>query len=100
MAGITHAQSVEEERVEADRRARSYSGMTSRCVLMWSPMGMRTVYDGSRSNTGRAGGCIFSNTPGNEVKVRNSDHCSVFRSEFIVISGALDHALNFNKDSI
>ncbi|GFX97288.1 RNA-directed DNA polymerase from mobile element jockey [Trichonephila clavipes] len=33
--------------------------------------------DGSRSNTGRAGSGIFSNTPGNDVKIsnRNSDHC-------------------------
>ncbi|GFV86454.1 RNase H domain-containing protein [Trichonephila clavipes] len=58
--------------------------------------------DGSRSNTGRAGSGIFSNTPGNDVKIsiRNPDHCSVFRSEFIAISGALDHALNSYKDSI
>ncbi|GFX31374.1 RNase H domain-containing protein [Trichonephila clavipes] len=58
--------------------------------------------DGSRSDTGRAGSGIFSNTPGNDVKIsiRNSNHCSVFRSELIAISGALDHALNSYKDSI
>ncbi|GFX94513.1 RNase H domain-containing protein [Trichonephila clavipes] len=58
--------------------------------------------DGSRSDTGRAGSGIFSNTPGNEVKIsiRNSDHCFVFRSELIAISGALDHALDSYKDSI
>ncbi|GFX02241.1 RNase H domain-containing protein [Trichonephila clavipes] len=58
--------------------------------------------DGSRSDTGRAGSGIFSNTPGNNVKIsiRNPDHCSVFRSELITISGALDHALNSYKDSI
>ncbi|GFW92613.1 RNase H domain-containing protein [Trichonephila clavipes] len=33
--------------------------------------------DGSRSDTGRAGSGIFSNTPGNDVKIsiRNPDHC-------------------------
>ncbi|GFY36104.1 RNase H domain-containing protein [Trichonephila clavipes] len=58
--------------------------------------------EGSRSVTGRAGSGIFSNTPGNDVKisVRNPDHCSVFRSELIAISGALDRALNSYKDSI
>ncbi|GFX31002.1 RNase H domain-containing protein [Trichonephila clavipes] len=58
--------------------------------------------DGSRSDTGRAGSGIFINTPGNDVKIiiRNSDQCSVFRSELITISGALDHALNSYKDSI
>ncbi|GFX43000.1 putative RNA-directed DNA polymerase from transposon BS [Trichonephila clavipes] len=58
--------------------------------------------DGSRSDTGRAGSGIFSNTPRNDVKIsiRNPDHCSVFRSELIAISGALDHALNSYKDSI
>ncbi|GFS98524.1 RNase H domain-containing protein [Trichonephila clavipes] len=58
--------------------------------------------DGSRSDTGSAGSGIFSNTPGNDVKIsiRNPDHCSVFRSELIAISGALDHALNSYKDSI
>ncbi|GFS76375.1 ribonuclease H1 [Trichonephila clavipes] len=58
--------------------------------------------DGSRSDTGRAGSGIFSNTPGNDVKIsiRNLDHCSVIRSELIAISGALDHALNSYKDSI
>ncbi|GFV05219.1 RNase H domain-containing protein [Trichonephila clavipes] len=58
--------------------------------------------DGSRSDTGRAGSGIFSNTPGNDVKIsiRNPDHCTVFRSELIAISGALDHALNSYKDSI
>ncbi|GFT11269.1 RNase H domain-containing protein [Trichonephila clavipes] len=57
--------------------------------------------DGSRSDTSRAGSGIISNTPGNDVKIsiRNSDHCSVFRSELIAISGALDHALNSYKDS-
>ncbi|GFV54277.1 RNase H domain-containing protein [Trichonephila clavipes] len=55
---------------------------------------------GSRSDTGRAGSGIFSNTPGNDVKIsiRNSDRCSVFRSELIAISGALDHAFNSYKD--
>ncbi|GFV82212.1 RNase H domain-containing protein [Trichonephila clavipes] len=58
--------------------------------------------DGSRSDTGRAGSGIFSNTPGNDAKIsiRNSDHCSVFRSELIAISGAFDHALNSYKDII
>ncbi|GFX96856.1 RNase H domain-containing protein [Trichonephila clavipes] len=58
--------------------------------------------DGSRSDMGRAGNGIFSNTPGNDVKIsiRNPEHCSVFRSELIAISGALDHALNFYKGSI
>ncbi|GFV27632.1 RNase H domain-containing protein [Trichonephila clavipes] len=39
--------------------------------------------------------------PGNDVKIsiRNHDHCSVFRTELIAISGALDHALNSYKDS-
>ncbi|GFW64982.1 RNase H domain-containing protein [Trichonephila clavipes] len=57
---------------------------------------------GCRSDTGRAGSSIFSNTPGNDVKIiiRNPDHCSVFRSELIAISGALNHALNSYKDSI
>ncbi|GFV94417.1 RNase H domain-containing protein [Trichonephila clavipes] len=56
----------------------------------------------NHSDTGRAGSGIFSNTPGNDVKIsiRNPDHCSVFRSELIAISGALDHALNSYKDSI
>ncbi|GFY35141.1 RNase H domain-containing protein [Trichonephila clavipes] len=42
--------------------------------------------------TGRAGSGIFSNTPGNDVKtsIRNLDHCPVFRSELVAISGALD----------
>ncbi|GFX97229.1 RNase H domain-containing protein [Trichonephila clavipes] len=31
---------------------------------------------------------------------KNADHCFVFRPELIAISGALDHALNSNKDSI
>ncbi|GFV41164.1 RNase H domain-containing protein [Trichonephila clavipes] len=55
--------------------------------------------DGSRSDMGRAGSGIFSNIPGNDVKIsiRNSDHCSVFRSELIAISGALDQALNSYK---
>ncbi|GFX83689.1 RNase H domain-containing protein [Trichonephila clavipes] len=58
--------------------------------------------DGSRSDTGRTGSGIFSNTNGNDVKIsiRNPDHCSVFSSEIIAISGALDHALNSCKDSI
>ncbi|GFT64992.1 RNase H domain-containing protein [Trichonephila clavipes] len=58
--------------------------------------------DGSRTDTVRAGSGIFSNTPGNYVKIsiRSPDHCSVFRSELIAISGALDHALNSCKDSI
>ncbi|GFU52415.1 RNase H domain-containing protein [Trichonephila clavipes] len=49
-----------------------------------------------------SGSDIFSNTPGNDVKIsiRNSDHCFVFRSELIVISGALDDALNSNKDRV
>ncbi|GFT49608.1 RNase H domain-containing protein [Trichonephila clavipes] len=63
---------------------------------------LHETIDGSRSDTGRAGSGILSNTPGNNVKIsiRNSDHCSVFRSEFIAISNALDHALNSYKDSI
>ncbi|GFU89209.1 RNase H domain-containing protein [Trichonephila clavipes] len=58
--------------------------------------------DGSCSDAGRTGSGIFSNTPGNDVKIsiRNSDHCSVFRSELIANSGALDYGLNSNKDSI
>ncbi|GFU23338.1 RNase H domain-containing protein [Trichonephila clavipes] len=58
--------------------------------------------DGSRSDTGRAGNGIFSNTPGNDVKISisNLDHLSIFSSELIAISGALDHALNSYKDSI
>ncbi|GFX01389.1 uncharacterized protein TNCV_4736301 [Trichonephila clavipes] len=58
--------------------------------------------DDSRSDTCRAGSGIFSNTPGNNVKIsiRNPDHCSVLRSELISISGALDHALNSYKDNI
>ncbi|GFV92617.1 RNase H domain-containing protein [Trichonephila clavipes] len=58
--------------------------------------------DRSRSDTGRAGSGIFSNTPGNDVKIsiRNTDHCFVFRLELIAIRGALDHALNSYKDSI
>ncbi|GFU73701.1 putative RNA-directed DNA polymerase from transposon BS [Trichonephila clavipes] len=58
--------------------------------------------DGSRSDTGRAGSGIFSNTPGNDVKIsiRNPDHCSVFRSKLIAISGALEHALNSYMDNI
>ncbi|GFX51125.1 RNase H domain-containing protein [Trichonephila clavipes] len=58
--------------------------------------------DGSRSDTGRAGSGIFSNTPGNDVKIniRYPDHCSVFRSELIAISGAFDHALNLYMGSI
>ncbi|GFV78262.1 RNase H domain-containing protein [Trichonephila clavipes] len=58
--------------------------------------------DGSRSDTGRAGSGIYSNTHGNDVKnsIRNPDPCSVFRSELIAISGALDHALNSYKGSI
>ncbi|GFS87683.1 RNase H domain-containing protein [Trichonephila clavipes] len=58
--------------------------------------------DGSCSDTGRAGSGIFSNTPGIDVKIsiRNSDHCSILRSELIAISGALDHALNSYKHSI
>ncbi|GFV16486.1 RNase H domain-containing protein [Trichonephila clavipes] len=35
-----------------------------------------------------------------KIRIRNPDHCSVFRSELIAISGALDHALNSYKDSI
>ncbi|GFU10787.1 RNase H domain-containing protein [Trichonephila clavipes] len=63
----------------------------------------RIIYtDGSRSDTGRAGSGIFSNTPGYNVKIsiRNPDHCSVFRSELIAIGGALGRALNSYKDSI
>ncbi|GFU92561.1 RNase H domain-containing protein [Trichonephila clavipes] len=58
--------------------------------------------DGSRSDTGRSGSGSLSNTPGNVVKIsiRNPDHCSVFRTELIAISGVLDHALNSYKDSI
>ncbi|GFV30629.1 RNase H domain-containing protein [Trichonephila clavipes] len=35
-----------------------------------------------------------------KISIRNPDHCSVFRSELIAISSALDHALNSYKDSI
>ncbi|GFV87017.1 RNase H domain-containing protein [Trichonephila clavipes] len=58
--------------------------------------------DGSRSDTARSGSGMFSNTLGNDVKIsiRNHDHCFVFRSELIAISGALDHALNSFKYSI
>ncbi|GFV88750.1 RNase H domain-containing protein [Trichonephila clavipes] len=61
-----------------------------------------TYTDGSHSDTGRAGSGIFSNTPGDDVKIsfRNPDHCSVFRLELIAISGVLDKALNSYKDSI
>ncbi|GFX34261.1 RNase H domain-containing protein [Trichonephila clavipes] len=57
--------------------------------------------DGSRSDTGRAGSGIFSNIPGTDVKIRirNPDHYSVFCSELIAISGALDHALNSYTDN-
>ncbi|GFU98458.1 hypothetical protein TNCV_3652891 [Trichonephila clavipes] len=57
---------------------------------------------GSHSDTGRARIGIFSNTPGNDVKIsiRNPDHCSVLQSELIANSGALYHALNSYKDSI
>ncbi|GFY31109.1 RNase H domain-containing protein [Trichonephila clavipes] len=43
-------------------------------------------------------GVVFSNTPKNDVKIsiRNPDHSSVFRSELIAISGAL----NSYKDRI
>ncbi|GFW96085.1 RNase H domain-containing protein [Trichonephila clavipes] len=53
---------------------------------------------GNRSDSGRTGSGTFSNTPGSDFKIsiRNSDHCSVFRSELIANSGAL----NSNKDSI
>ncbi|GFU95978.1 RNase H domain-containing protein [Trichonephila clavipes] len=55
----------------------------------------------SRLDTGRVGSGIFSNTPGNDFKIsiRNSDHCSVFISELIAITGVLDYALNSKKDS-
>ncbi|GFW67677.1 RNase H domain-containing protein [Trichonephila clavipes] len=58
--------------------------------------------DGSYSDTGRAGSGIFSNSPRIDVKIsiRNPDQCSVFRSELIAISGALDHTLNSYEDSI
>ncbi|GFS47434.1 RNase H domain-containing protein [Trichonephila clavipes] len=63
---------------------------------------LKDTFDGSRSDTGRAGCGIFGNTPENDVKIsiRNPDHCSVFRSELIASSGALDHALISYKDSI
>ncbi|GFX52016.1 RNase H domain-containing protein [Trichonephila clavipes] len=67
------------------------------------PYEVLIIYTGGcRSDTGRAGSSIFSNTPGNDVKIsiRNPDHCSVFRSELIAISGVFDHALNSYKDSI
>ncbi|GFU00473.1 RNase H domain-containing protein [Trichonephila clavipes] len=56
--------------------------------------------DGCRMDTGRAGNGIFSNTPANDAKIRimSSDYCSVFRSELIDISGALDHAFYSNKN--
>ncbi|GFW87281.1 RNase H domain-containing protein [Trichonephila clavipes] len=58
----------------------------------------QVAFHGSRSDTGRAG----SNTHGNDVKnsIRNPDPCSIFRSELIAVSGALDHALNSYKGSI
>ncbi|GFU96449.1 putative RNA-directed DNA polymerase from transposon BS [Trichonephila clavipes] len=48
--------------------------------------------DGSRLDMGGTGSGIFSNTPGNGVKIsiRNSKHCSIFRSELTAISDALD----------
>ncbi|GFW68726.1 RNase H domain-containing protein [Trichonephila clavipes] len=72
-------------------------------VINYIPDQALIIYtDGSRLDTGRAGSGIFSNTPGNDVKIsiRNPDHCFVFRSELIDISDALDHALNSYKDSI
>ncbi|GFV70420.1 RNase H domain-containing protein [Trichonephila clavipes] len=72
-------------------------------VINDTPLQALLIYtNGSRSDTGRAGSGIFSNTPRNDVKIsiRNPNHCSVFRSELIAISGALDHALNSYKDSI
>ncbi|GFU84548.1 RNase H domain-containing protein [Trichonephila clavipes] len=58
--------------------------------------------DGSRSDSGREGSGIFSNTPGNDVKIsiRNCNYCSDFRPELIAISDVLDHALNSNMGSI
>ncbi|GFV16891.1 RNase H domain-containing protein [Trichonephila clavipes] len=38
--------------------------------------------------------------PNVKISIKNPDHCSVFRSKLIAISGALDHALNSYKDSI
>ncbi|GFW20761.1 transposable element Tc1 transposase [Trichonephila clavipes] len=69
------------------------NGMPDQALIVYT--------DGSRSDTGRDGSGIFSNTPGKDVKIsiRNPDHYSVFRSELIAISGALDHALNSYKDS-
>ncbi|GFU31679.1 RNase H domain-containing protein [Trichonephila clavipes] len=55
--------------------------------------------NGSHSDTGAAERGIFSNTPV-KISIRNSDRCSFFRSELIAISGALDHVLNYNKNSI
>ncbi|KFM63752.1 Phosphate-regulating neutral endopeptidase, partial [Stegodyphus mimosarum] len=51
--------------------------------------------DGSRSDKGRAGSGIYCNTPEGDIRcsIRNSDHCSVFRSELIAIRKALDYAL-------
>ncbi|GFU48809.1 RNase H domain-containing protein [Trichonephila clavipes] len=72
-------------------------------VINYKPDQALIIYtDGIRSDTGTAGSGIFSNTPGNDVKIsiRNLDHCSVFRSELIAISGALHHALSSYKDSI
>ncbi|GFW64681.1 RNase H domain-containing protein [Trichonephila clavipes] len=72
-------------------------------VINYIPVQALIIYtDGSRSDTDRAGSGIFSNTPGNDVKIsiKNPDHCSVFRPELIAISGTLDHALNSYKDSI
>ncbi|GFV27098.1 RNase H domain-containing protein [Trichonephila clavipes] len=77
--------------------------MNSLCTkLSLSDQAMIIYNDCSRLDTGRAGSGIFSNTPGNDVKISimNSDHCSIFRSELIAISGALDSTLNSCKDSI
>ncbi|GFV21753.1 RNase H domain-containing protein [Trichonephila clavipes] len=73
-------------------------GMADTVVAMY----LTKANDGNRTVTGREGSGIFSNTPGNDVKIsiRNTDHCYVFRSELIAISGALDYALNSYKDSI
>ncbi|KFM59141.1 hypothetical protein X975_26775, partial [Stegodyphus mimosarum] len=58
--------------------------------------------DGSRSDKDRAGSSIYSNTPEGAIRcsIKNSDHCSVFRSELIAISKALDYALCSSSEII
>ncbi|KFM70790.1 Ribonuclease H1, partial [Stegodyphus mimosarum] len=51
--------------------------------------------DGSRSDKDRAGSGIYCKIPEGDLRcnIRNSDHCSVFRSKLIAISKAFDYAL-------